>query len=309
MKKTLYIFIGLILLLPSIVQGAELRLKKAAEFINVGDTFDIILVIDTEGEAINAVEAVLRYSDNLKLENISDGNSIINLWISKPKPGSRNSESGFAAKESRRESEFSLPGKLEDGKNSVFLAGLIPGGIKTAEGVVLNFTFKSMSGGRADIEIEDAKVFANDSEASEAKIKTANLNFEIKNNQTTALQGQKLILDFLPPDEFMIYFSRDKNVFNNSWFISFNAQDKGSGISHYEIRERFLGLFGSWKEGESPYQLSYQSLFDIIEVRAVDNVGRERTERLIPARLYTLWFVAAAVAILFLFRLIIKSHT
>lgn len=278
MKKKLYIFIGLILLLPSIVQGAELRPKKVAELINKGDVFDVILVLNTEEEAINTIEASLKYSDNLDLENISDGNSIINLWISKP--------------------------KLENSQNSIFLSGLIPGGIRTSEGAVLNLTFKSLSDGRADVQISDAKVFLNDPDASEAKLKTVNLNFEIQNNPSIASQGQKLVLDFLPPDEFEIYLSKDKNILDNSWFISFNAQDKGSGINHYEIREKLLGLLGDWKIGESPYPLSDQLLLSIIEVRAVDNIGRERMETFVPIRLYAFYITLTGfVMLISLFRI------
>lgn len=269
MKKKLYIFIGLIMLLPSIVQGAELKFKKTAEFINIGNIFDIALIINTEDESINAIETVLKYSDNLKLENISDGNSIINLWISKPKL--ENSQQGF-----------------------VSLSGLIPGGVRTSEGVVLSVTFRSLYNGTGDIQVEDAKVFLNDPDVPEAKLKVANLNFEIQNNQTTAPQGQKLILDFLPPDEFKIYLSKDKSLFDNFWFISFNAQDKGSGIDHYEARERFLGVFGDWRRAESPYQLKHQSLFSIIQVKAVDKVGRETRANFVPER----FFIAGGILLL-----------
>lgn len=278
MKKKLFVFVGLILFLPAIVQGAELRLKKAVETINTGDVFDVSLVLNTENESINAIEASLKYSDNLELQNISDGNSIINLWISKP--------------------------KLENSQNPIFLSGLIPGGIRTSEGVVLNLTLKSLYNGRGSIQIENAKIFLNDPDASEAKIKTANLNFEIQNNLSNISQGQKLILDFLPPDEFNIYLSKDRNIFNNSWFVSFNAQDKGSGVNRYEIREKFLGLWGSWRVSESPHPLSDQLLLSIIEMRAVDNVERERVAMFVPIRLYAFYiFLIGLILFILLFRI------
>lgn len=281
MKTKLLIFFSLVLLSSSVAQGAELKLTKSAETIGIGDVFYASLILNTEEEVINALEASLNYSNNLKLENISDGNSIINLWISKP--------------------------KSEDDRGSMFLSGLIPGGIKTGEGMILNFTFKSLFSGRGDVQIKDAKVFINDQNASEAGVKTANLNFDIQNNPSVAPQSQKLILDFLPPDKFEVYLSKDKNVFDNAWFISFNAQDKGSGIDYYEVREAFFGVFGRWIKADSPYQLYYQSLFSIIRVRAVDSVGREREALFVPFRLYLLGGGLIITLLIFLIIKIIKN--
>jgi hypothetical protein len=262
-------------LVSGFANAAELNFKKTLDIINIGDVFDVSLVLNTEEEIINALEATLKYSNNLELENISDGNSIVNLWIRKP--------------------------TVKNSKNdSIFLSGLIPGGLSIKEGEILTFTFRSLSEGEGYILVEDAKILHNNSEASEAKVSFKNLEFNIGSAKTKIQTGEKLILDFLPPDEFKIYLSKDKNVFDNAWFISFNAQDKGSGISHYEVRERFLGLFGDWEKVENPYQLSYQSLFDIIEVRAVDNVGREREALFVPFRLYLLYGGAVVLLIMFL---------
>lgn len=278
MKKKLCIFIGLILFLPSIVQGAVLELTKSQEFINRGDVFNISLVLNTEEEIINALEVTLKYSDNLELENISDGNSIINLWISKP--------------------------KLENNRGSIFLSGLAPGGIRTSEGIVLNLTFKSLYSGRGDIQVENAEIFLNNPDVSETEVKISNLNFEIQNNPSITPQGQKLILDFLPPDKFQIYLSRDENIFDNSWFVSFTTQDKGSGINHYEIREKFLGIFGDWENGDSPYILSDQFLLSIIEVKALDDVGRERIATFVSIRLYGFYIILIGlITSIFLFRI------
>ncbi|OGN02316.1 MAG: hypothetical protein A2655_03860 [Candidatus Yanofskybacteria bacterium RIFCSPHIGHO2_01_FULL_43_42] len=274
-------------LLSSSALGAELTLKKNLEVVGKGDVFDIVLVIDTEMEVVNAVEASLKYSDNLRIENISDGNSIINLWVSKP-----------AVKNSKN--------------NSIVLSGLIPGGLTIKEGMILTLTFRSLSEGEGYVLVKDAKILRNDSEASETEVVLRNLEFNIESARTQTSGGEKLILDFLPPDAFKIYLSKNKDIFGNAWFISFNAQDKGSGINHYEARERFLGLFGSWKEAESPYQLSHQSLFGIIEVRAVDNVGRERTVTFVPVRLYFLYGGLATLLIgllIYKFRKFIISHT
>ena len=174
------------------------------------------------------------------------------------------------------------------------------------DNLFLNLIFKSLNSGQGNIQIENAKVFLNDSEASDAKVKISNLNLEIQKNPSVASQGQKLVLDFLPPDEFKIYLSKDRNVFDNSLFLSFNAQDKGSGINRYEVREKFLGIWGDWKIGESPYPLSDKLSLSIIEVKAVDNVGRERETLFVPFRLYLLYGGLVILLIIFLIIKIIK---
>ena len=261
------------------VFAAELTFKKNSEDIGKEDVFDISLVINTEEEAINAIEANLKYSNNLKLENISDGNSVMNLWIRKP--------------------------TIDNSKNGdIFLSGLIPGGLTIKEGTILTFTFRNLSEGKGYLSVRDAKILRNDTEASEAKIGFKNLEFNIGSEKTKTRTGEKLILDFLPPDEFKIYLSKDKNAFSNNWFISFNAQDKGSGINYHEIREKFLGFWGSWKIDESPYPLSDQLLLSIIEVRAVDNIGRERIATFVPIRLYVFYIILVGLVIsILLFRI------
>lgn len=260
------------------VSAAELTLKNNFEVIGKDDTFEVYLVLNTENEAINALESTISYSANMKLESISDGNSVISLWIRKPT--NENSKNG-----------------------SVFLSGLIPGGLTIKDGTVLTFTFRNLSEGRGYILVKDAKVLRNDPEASEAKISFKNLEFNIGSAKTVAQAGEKLILDFLPPDEFKIYPARDKDTFDSSWFISFNAQDKGSGINHYEIKEVFLGIWGSWKEGDSPYILSDQLLLSIIKVKALDNVGWEREALFVPFRLYLLYVGLVILLVVLLIRI------
>ena len=105
-----------------------------------------------------------------------------------------------------------------------------------------------------------------------------------------------LLLDFYPPEPFQIFVTKNKDFYNNKYVAIFSAQDKGTGIDHYEIKESFLGLESAWRRRESPYQLLDQNLFSIIEVKAVDKVGRERVERFIPARV--VYALVAALALL-----------
>jgi hypothetical protein len=112
-------------------------------------------------------------------------------------------------------------------------------------------------------------------------------------------EGELIILDFDPPEPFEIHLIRDPNLFGNRFAIVYTTQDKGSGIDHYEVREKFLGLFGDWKLAKSPYELTHQSLFGIIEVKAIDRVGLEQIERIVPPRFkYSVVGILAGIVVL-----------
>lgn len=72
--------------------------------------------------------------------------------------------------------------------------------------------------------------------------------------------------------------ARSKEVFDNKYFVSFLAQDKGVGVSHYEFAYKIFGepKAEEWVRVESPYQLSTKSLFGRIYIKSVDSSGNER---------------------------------
>jgi len=71
----------------------------------------------------------------------------------------------------------------------------------------------------------------------------------------------------------------------------FVAQDKGSGIHHYELQENRKQKIENrkWEEAESPYVLKDQKLRSFIYVKAIDRVGNERIAML-PPRYPMRWY-------------------
>ena len=86
---------------------------------------------------------------------------------------------------------------------------------------------------------------------------------------------------------------------NNKYYLSLKAEDKGSGIDHYLVRERSsnsllptnaflswncaaLPLFSCWHRTQNLYLLKDQSLGSIITVKAVDKAGNIRTATIMP---------------------------
>jgi hypothetical protein len=97
--------------------------------------------------------------------------------------------------------------------------------------------------------------------------------------------------DTVPPSDFAVTLSNDKNSFSGKYFISFNTQDKQSGVDHYEVMEEPLedyNLFkwgradAPWSIAESPYVLKDQTLNSTIRVRAIDKAGNQTIALLVP---------------------------
>jgi hypothetical protein len=85
--------------------------------------------------------------------------------------------------------------------------------------------------------------------------------------------------DVEAPEPFVVSVARSKEAFDGQSFISFSAQDKNSGIDHYELATTwFLGPSGAdWRKISSPYILSKVEKFQRIHVRAIDKENNFRT--------------------------------
>jgi len=80
-----FLFFALILTIPLCGFTASLYLSPSTGTYNIGDTFSVILNVDTEGKSINAAEGNLSFpKDKLRVLNISRGSSIFNLWTQEP---------------------------------------------------------------------------------------------------------------------------------------------------------------------------------------------------------------------------------
>lgn len=110
--------------------------------------------------------------------------------------------------------------------------------------------------------------------------------------------------DTEPPETFIPAIARDSNVFDGKYFLVFSAQDKSSGISHYEVRE---GWWGPFHEATSPYLLKNQGLTTDVYVKAIDNAGNERVA-VVKAAHGTAKILLAFVAILILLVLGIVAY-
>ena len=247
----------------STAHAAELRFVPQAKEINVGQQFQVDLVLDTENKAINAIESRIIFpADLLELKEIRDGNSIINFWIERPV----------------RVTSCSISCDL------VF-SGITPGGFSGESGLIFSLVFESLKEGQGQIEISDIKALLNDGQGTEASLSISNFQFLIS-KQIPIPQIPKLeIKDSDIPETFKPVVAKDAMILDGKYFLVFATQDKGSGINRYEVKEsrqRFLTFFSRWNVAESPYVLRDQELRSYIFVKAVDNAGNERMTQITP---------------------------
>jgi len=252
-------------------EAAELKLIAPMQKFGVNQQFQVDLLLDTEGEEINAAEVKIFFpGELLEMKEIRDGNSIINFWIEKP----RVVEAGI-----------------------IGFSGIIPGGYQETKGFVFSVVFRAKTSGNGAIEIRDAKVLLNDGKGTPVNVKISPFQFSISQEVPSVPPMVEIIKDTDPPEDFKPEIAANHAIFNGKWFLVFATQDKGSGIDHYEICEgkRKCAI------AESPYLLRNQDLDEEIVVKAVDKSGNERVATIPPQKplpWYKNYFVLAILIII-----------
>jgi hypothetical protein len=250
-----------------------------------GDTVTLSLRLDTdEGECVNTVDAVISYEAGIRAVDVSRGSSILNLWVEDPKIDEKN-------------------------RIITFAGGIIGGYCGRAAGdpsltnIIADIVFQSpgFAVGGADtsdiphVTITDASsVLVNDGFGTEAVLRTQNavvMLSDTPGNERTDLWRDRISEDVLPPADFAVTLSKDASAFSEQYFITWNTQDKQSGIDHYEVMEepledlyafRWGRADAPWVTAESPYVLKDQTLNSTIRVKAIDKAGNETITVLIP---------------------------
>lgn len=119
--------------------GASLSLSPSSGTFIVNNTFDVSIILNTNGRSINAVDAIIKFPpDKLQVVSPSLGRSIIGIWATPPTFNNQN-------------------GTLR------FQGGIPSPGINTSSGVISTITFRVKSIGTATVNFSDeSKVFLND---------------------------------------------------------------------------------------------------------------------------------------------------
>jgi len=124
--------------------GSSLYLGPTTGTFAIGDTFTVGIYLNTNGEAVNALEADLAFPhDKLQVVSPSSSKSFIQTWITQPTYSNSN--------------------------GTLHFAGAIPTpGIVTSDGLVSSITFRVINTGTAVIRFEDtSRVLLNDGQGTD----------------------------------------------------------------------------------------------------------------------------------------------
>lgn len=276
-NNSLIIFL-FVLLLPMQVFGASLFSETKDQIFYVGNDFLVEVLLDTEGESINAVSGKIIFDPNiLELKEVRDGNSSINFWIEKP--ASKN-------------------------LGEIVFSGITPGGLYSQKSFLFGIVFNPKMPGNNLFNFKDTVVLKNDGSGSQAKIKAQQFNLKISEESPQPTSGMPQIEDRNPPEDFKPMLGVDPEIFEGKYFLIFSTTDKGLGVDHYEVRE---GIFGEYVRAESPYLIENQSLNKDIYVKAVDRALNERVAVLEEGEWYQQYLllgiiILALIAFVFVFK-------
>lgn len=256
-KHHLIAFITLCFVFLPVVPAlaANLFFEGNAKTLVNGQEFSVGVYVNTATDSLNAAEGIITFPINLlKVKEIRDGNSIINFWIDRP-----------SVKQS----------------GTIDFSGIIPGGYQSPRGLLFSIIFQASAIGSGSIAADKVVLLKNDGQGTPASatVSPLSLSVEKSNSENIPIPIVEKIVDRDPPEEFKPDIFQSPDVFDGKWFLVFVAQDKGSGIDHYEVSE---GGKESFVIAESPYILESQNLEKEIYVKAVDKNGNERVEVFYP---------------------------
>jgi len=237
-------------------RAASFSLHPATTNPGLGQFFAVDLVLNSEDEDINAVEGQFLFpSSKLELIEISDGGSPVSFWVEAP--------------------VLAAPGEIA-------FSGIMPGGYSGRQGRLFSAVFKAKESGSIELSLVEYHAFLNDGQATQTGTKFEPATMLILASSSEPTSVYKKAEDNEAPEEFVVYLSRDPEIFGGDWFVSFSSQDKKSGISGYFVQEQRAGKKrqAEFVPAQSPYRLKDQSLESNIIVKALDRAGNERLSTL-----------------------------
>jgi hypothetical protein len=119
-------------------EGAQLFFSPSAGTNVVGSTFDVSVMLNTNGHSVSAIQLDIKYSpDKLRIVKPSADQSLLAIWLEPP--------------------------VYSNTDGTAHLVGVIPNGIKTDSGLISTITFEAIASGQATIEVQSSSsVLAND---------------------------------------------------------------------------------------------------------------------------------------------------
>jgi hypothetical protein len=276
MKKTI-IYVSLIvsLVIPLSVNAAEISFESQENTVGLATPFLVSVNLSAD-VAVNAFDLSIRFPDGFEPVDISDGNSIVPMWIEHP--------------------------LFDPLTHLLTLSGFIPGGYSGKDGRIVTLSIEAHRAGQVSISVDTQKshMYRNNPPGIQEPISSSPLMLTADNAKNNVAYD---IPDSYPPETFTPVVALLPTDRGDAWMLVFATQDKGSGIDHYEVREvnSMLPFLSTWHSAESPYLLTDQSLRSSIDIRAYDKKGNVREESVAqrnPTLIINLWLDIALVGLI-----------
>lgn len=275
MKITMrYFFIFILIFFQaSVVQAATMYFADTGK-INIGEQISLDIIINTDGKAINSVEASIGYlAELLTFVGYQDGAGVVKLWVTPPQI-------------------------KEEGV--VHFAGGMPGGIdgtysatgKSSEITLVRLLFKAKKSGAGVFSIIDSTLLLNDGKATPLLHDRRQGSINVGESVTTQNIGE---VDMFPPIPFSITIIQSDSAGRTPRMISFSAYDAESGISKYKVKS---GMVGRWREVISPYVLPNKFFSYTVKVAAFDAYGNKQVATTRVKGILPGWFGIALLVLI-----------
>ncbi|MBI5005416.1 MAG: hypothetical protein HZC03_02335 [Candidatus Lloydbacteria bacterium] len=273
-----------LLLVAIPAHAASVFVEYPTQVIHTREVFEVNIMVDTDGDYINAIGGGISFSKNLASRDIIDGVSFVSLWVKRPQLDTSN----------------------------ISFAGIVPGGYRgdigpywkgTRAGTLMRLRFEAKEAGPAWLRISIDNMLLNDGNGTAIKPQIENMNVYISDGPArNDIVGIKTEIDTTPPEPFAPTIIQNQSVFDGKYALIFETQDKGSGVYYYQVREGG----NDFVVAESPYLLIDQKLQSAVEVKAVDREGNIRVEKisatypLVSPQKYFIWSIIVVIGFLFL---------
>lgn len=243
--------------IPVFAKAAEIHFDPQDSSIGTEGEF-LVGVNLTSEERVNAISLVLPIPTGLRLMGVSDGNSIVTLFVEQP--------------------------SFDDDERSLSFSGVIPNGFSGEEGRLVTLTFapEKRVGSATFVLDPGSEAYAKEGEPVALYGRALTLPFAA---------GKRNLQDFPPdrdpPEEFDPVLIPDPSPQGSGLLIAFSTVDKASGIERYEVKESVWGnWFPSygWQETTSPHRLTDATRTSWVYVRATDEAGNSYVAMIPPER-------------------------
>lgn len=281
-KTILNIILYITILIPLPSYAFTVYPERNISDMNIGRPTSVKFLIDTDGQEINTLEGSISIPLDLEISNIDTGGSIFSLWPEKPTFNKVN--------------------------NEILFTGGSQGGFYGKDLRIFNVTITPKNIGDFDLSSGNLSAYLNDGNGTKINGKLSNFDFKVISDTTN--DNVDIVKDNNPPNNLIVEIGKDSSLFNNRYFITFNASDSLSGVNRYEIKEGN----SSFEKYENNYVIKDQSLNTKIWIKVIDNNGNEFIEKIKPIDLLNdkydskkdnvIFWVITAIVLLFVFFLI-----